>query len=910
MRQMSRLAGILLLACGLMGTTAWAQTQTGTVEGRIVDQQGALLPGVTVTLAGPQGTQTTVSDAEGNYRFVGVQPATYTLKAELAGFIAQEVGSIAVGMARTSTVDVTLRLAAVSENVEVRATASQVDVRSTATETNLSSDLLERMPIYSPTATGLLNSAPGINSSSAYGAQGSYGNALLLDGVDTRDPEGGSAWTFYNQNLIQEVQIGGLGAPAEFGGFTGAIINTITKSGTNSFSGLFSMRYTNDSLAGDNLDEEILGANPTLGEASVQKKLADYTVQMGGPIKRDKAFFFGSVQRYYATTDPSGPVTDSTDISPRLNTKFTFQPTPADTLILGFQYDQYNLDGRVGNWPASQTTDRQTVTEDAPEWVWNAQYRRVFGTSALLEIKFTGYDGYYYLDPVDPTPYTVDGDTGEYCCGGGGGVYYADRWRNQLQASLTKYAEKFGTHAFKFGAEIERSEARSQGQPYGPAGFYTYIFEGQPYRYTYGYDLTGKNKRTSLYVQDQWNANRVTLNIGLRLDHIRGNSPILDEDVYTPDLSVGPRLGIAYDLTGKNTMVAKAFYGRYFEGTATGFYTSATPGVEDYSTTVVNPDGSLGETTVLIPGIVYGIDNEIGHPRTDEFNVSFEAQLTSTLRFTATGIWRETGDFVNNVINGSVWRATQRTNPLTGEPLTTYFWANAAQTDENFHIRNIEGFQYIATDGSTIDTADPRRNYKGLMLLLSSSLRQRFGYQVSYVLSKSEGNVDNTGFGAWLGGTAWNSPNTAVTNAFGELTNSRRHEFKGYVSYQLPKVEVMLAGIYTGLSGRPYTPYQQFASSQINLPLSSRRQVFLLPRGTERNDFFNQVDLRAEKYFRVSGNRFGIYTDIVNLFNTNTVTTRQTRYPTTTISGEVVDYGAPTVVQGARQVTFGGRWMF
>ena len=90
MRQMSRLAGILLLACGLMETTAWAQTQTGTVEGRVVDQQGALLPGVTVTLTGPQGAQTTVSDAEGNYRFVGVQPATYTLKAELAGFIAQE----------------------------------------------------------------------------------------------------------------------------------------------------------------------------------------------------------------------------------------------------------------------------------------------------------------------------------------------------------------------------------------------------------------------------------------------------------------------------------------------------------------------------------------------------------------------------------------------------------------------------------------------------------------------------------------------------------------------------------------------------------------------------------------------------------------------------------------------------
>ena len=112
--------------------------------------------------------------------------------------------------------------------------------------------------------------------------------------------------------------------------------------------------------------------------------------------------------------------------------------------------------------------------------MWNAQWRQVFGTSTLLETKFTGYWGYYYLDPVDPSPYTFDGDTGEYCCGGGGGVYYADRSRNQLQASLTKYADKFGRHSLKFGAEIERSHVRSQGQPYGPAGFYIYSYGGVP----------------------------------------------------------------------------------------------------------------------------------------------------------------------------------------------------------------------------------------------------------------------------------------------------------------------------------------------------------------------------------------------------------------------------------------------
>ena len=280
--------------------------------------------------------------------------------------------------ASTSTVDVDAENRGRQPRAsKCAATASTVDVKSSATDTTLARTCSHMMPIYSSTATGLLNTAPGINSSSAYGGQGTYGNALLLDGVDTRDPEGGSAWTFFNQNLIQEIQIGGLGAPAEYGGFTGAIINTVTKSGGNAFSGLFSMRYTNDSLASDNIDDELLDANPTLGEAAVTKKLTDYTVQMGGPIKQDKAFFFASVQRYSATTDPIGPVANSNGHQPAPQHEVHVAADARRHADPWHPVRQYNVTGRVGFWPASQATDRQTVTEDAPEWVWNAQWRRI-----------------------------------------------------------------------------------------------------------------------------------------------------------------------------------------------------------------------------------------------------------------------------------------------------------------------------------------------------------------------------------------------------------------------------------------------------------------------------------------------------------------------------------------------------
>ncbi|HSL23338.1 MAG TPA: TonB-dependent receptor, partial [Vicinamibacterales bacterium] len=245
----------LLFAATLIAGAAQAQTLTGTVQGTVTDEQGAILPGATATLTGPRGAQTTVSDEHGEYRFVGVTPGTYRLRLELSGFAPQEVEEVVVGIGKTAVSDFTLKVSGLTETVEVIGTSSTVDVKSSSTDTTVSSNMLQMTPLYSSTATGLLNAAPGINSSSAYGAQASYGNALLLDGVDTRDPEGGSAWTFFNQNLIEEIQIGGLGAPAEYGGFTGGIINTITKSGGNDFSGLFSVRYTRGSLASDNISD-------------------------------------------------------------------------------------------------------------------------------------------------------------------------------------------------------------------------------------------------------------------------------------------------------------------------------------------------------------------------------------------------------------------------------------------------------------------------------------------------------------------------------------------------------------------------------------------------------------------------------------------------------------------------------
>ena len=85
----------------------------------------------------------------------------------------------------------------------------------------------------------------------------------------------------------------------------------------------------------------------------------------------------------------------------------------------------------------------------------------------------------------------------------------------------------------------------------------------------------------------------------------------------------------------------------------------------------------------------------------------------------------------------------------------------------------------------------------------------------------------------------------------------------------------MLGGVYTAESGRPYTPFQRYTTAQLNLPPNARKEILLEPRGSERNDFYNNIDLRAEKAFRVQQHRFGVFADIINLFNTATVTSRQ-----------------------------------
>ncbi len=897
------IAALVAVTCAAL--PAHAQSLTGTILGRVADQQGGVLPGVTVTVTGKTGSQTQVTDARGEFRFVGLQVGNYSLKAELPGFQPKQEPALDLGIGKTIDLKLDLQVSGLSENVSVVGSSINVDTTTTATDTTLSQELLFSMPISrSNAAVNIMNNAPGINNGSAYGGGAGTGSSLMLDGVDTRDPEGGSAWTFFNYNIMEEVQVGGLGAAAEYGGFTGAVVNVITKSGGNRYSSLAEMRFSNTSLSGNNITPTIKAANPSLANAAVIKKLTDYTVQLGGPLKKDKAFFFGSIQRYSVQDDPSGPRTLHTEVSPRFNGKFTFVPSPTDNIVVGLQYDSYNQTGRRGLAPATVATQQQTVDQDSPEAIYNLQYRKVFGSSTFFEAKYTGYGwAYYDLNPIDPSPAHFD-EKGAWS-GGGGSVAQYDRTRNQVNAALSKYADFKGSHNLKFGAEIERSKIRNRYAYSGNIEYYDY--GGLPYlAYSYAYDVQGTIKRNSFYAQDQWKLGRATINYGARVDQIHGDDTNKGTQLYSTT-SVGPRLGIAVDVAGTGRSVLRGSYGRLYEGANFSPFERSVSGIGDFITYDVGPGyKTLTENDRVSGASKYRVDPNIKQVGLDEFQGAFEQQLAPAIKFTATGVYRNNINFVNSVLPAARWTPTARTNPLTNQPLTVYRWNNRP-VGEQYLITNYAGFQYLAPDGSVIGTANPFRKYYSALFVLQKAMTHRWAGQISYVWSRTNGTVDNNG-NENQQGTQFQTPNLALINADGFVTNDRTHELKTYVSYQIPVIEVGLNAYHRFTSGTRYTPVQRLAGSVINY--SASVDVFLEPFGSRRNDNLSIVDLRAEKLFTAGVNRFGVYLDIANLLNADTITSRQPRYPNRSITGFPVLFGDPTVVTPARQATVGVRWSF
>lgn len=906
-KSLTRTAAALLLAAGASGAL-WAQSKTtSALNGRVAGEDGAALPGVTVEISSPAligGARTTITDSEGRFRFPEIAPGIYTVNASLQGFQSVRREGVTLSLGASTELPIKLGIQALEETLVVVGEAPTIDVQSSGSSTNLPVTYLENIPA-SRFQVDVINLAPGINNDSAFGGGGGSANAYQLDGVDVSDPEGGTAWAFVNFNIIEEAQLVGLGAPAEYGGFTGVVFNSITKSGGNSVKGSVEAYYTNDSLTGNN--SNIAGLTPTTD------KSYDTNVQWGGPITKDKLWYFLSGQYVADDTSEGGPI--RTERDPRAFGKLSWAPSDSLSIDGWGEWDRFDVTGRGGD---TVTPLEATVTEDAPEVVGNFAARKVLSSDTILSLAYGGYTGYYYLDPNEgyDIPGHFDGATGLYSQNSYY-FYLADRDRQQANASVSHHAADFlkGDHDFKFGMEIERSTVRSRYGYTTGVWFYdnyysaddpgTEAYDPVPYSLGYyggDYDVHATNKRLSVYAQDTWRiTSNLTINPGVRIDLNRGD--VTSGQVFSTN-PIAPRLGIAWDVTGTGKNLIKAHYGRYYEALfGTYFYWVDPDAFHTVEQRRVFPSGFndfFGETA----GGKFAIDKNIKQPYLDQYLIGYDRELRPGLTLSTSLVYRKNKDFIETVSRDGIFEpvtgfvgvrdpATGR-RVSTGQRVTLFNYTNAA--DDVLLVTNPKGLE---------------RTYKAATITLTRRLRDNWQLLASYVYAKTDGTIDNVSFSSSGGGNGGpgdflDTPNSLVNNK-GPLTNDNKHQVKIQGTYQIPKWNVSLSGNYTYLSGRTYTLRSNCllvdpnSNSCFRFDQGSFR-YFGEPRGSRRLPARNEIDLRAEWQPKIGNNRLGIIVDVFNATNQGRPTSVESRDGST--------FDQPLAYNAPRQFRLGFRYNF
>ena len=896
---------LALSVCAPQRVFAQAQT-TSTLTGTVTDSTGAVVPGVTVSITSPSligGAHSVITDSRGVYRFPSLQPGVYTLTAELQGFRTVSRDDIRLPLGATITMDVAMAQVATAETVVVSGRPSMVDVKSSAANTQIDNELLQNLPTerFQP---DVINLAPGITNSVAYGGTASS-NALLIDGVDVSDPDGGSPWSFFNYNWIQEVQVVGLGANAEYGEFTGAAANSIVRSGANRFSGLFEYLTERNSWLSDNTGS--LSAD--LREDFKPREIDtwwDTTAQVGGPIMQDKLWFFTGIQYFKQLDRPAGfngPFTSEKD--PRYIGKINWAASPNVKVEGFYEWDKYDITGRGAGPDRPPET---TVIEPAPETNWNGRVTWTINSKTLLDVRNGGYTGYYPLEPTPPNtrsgPFPRRDENFNYSVNSS--YYYrADRTRNVTAATLTRYADKFAgkSHEFKFGFEFERSKIVNE---YGyPGGRLYYDYGGAPYEvYLWdGYVVNATGKRASLYAQDTWTVNdRLTINPGIRFNLNRGSVPGSGTVLKTNPVS--PRIGLAWDVTGDHRTVVRLHYGRYHDALLGGtYYHMDTSQQHPKFTALV-----LGENDFEIIDTVdvannVGIDPDLKQSHVDQYLAGIERELFPDLSVQVQYIRRNYENFMAFIDTGATYDPVQRRDPGPDNQLDT------ADDGELITVYNKSGDTfYLMTnpDGAT-------RTYNGFQINVRKRFSHNWQTNTSYTWSRTRGNVNNN-----FGANAAGSSSTSDTGQSGVFANPNRailsdgpavfdytHHFKAEGTYRIPYWGGFnISGIYRYITGAAWGRRAGIRDLD-----QGSETVRIEPRGTRRVDALNNFDFRVEKTF-VFGQQSrtaGVFVDIFNVNNQGIPDSEDSR-PIIDTSGST--FGNPRVWIDPRLVRLGLRFTF
>lgn len=869
---MKRLRAFLSLAVILLVVTTLVYPQskeTGALKGTISLEDGSPVPGVMVTLEAEKllisAKTTTITNEEGKYRFVGLRPTTYTISAALEGFASAKQTGIKIHLGKTYTVDLTLKQGKITEEIIVEGKSALVDVKDSSTATvEMTSEFLQNIP-NSQFTVDAVNLAPGITSDVAFGGADGTGIAYQVDGVDVSDPAGGTAWVFLDYNVVEEVSISGIGAAAEYGGFSGVVFNTVTKSGGNRYKGYAEFLYQGKDWNSTNSDD------PAFEPGAV--KFYSAHLDVGGPIIKDKLSFFVSGLFYREIEGLPGTDYDRDYKQPKGFFKLSWQPSQKTRINSFFEYDVYNGTGRGGD---ALTEEVATVEQESPEGVFNFSFQHLFSDYTFTEGKIAYFTGYYALEPAAGRDIS-----GHYDWGTGWSTvnsvwfYRGDRTRLQADLSVSHHADDFikGSHDFKFGASYIHNTQRDQ---YGFTGNGYYAdWYGEPYwRFVYdGYDIHADMNTASFFAQDSWSiTDRLTINPGVRVDLSWGGVDDLPGTEYKTKPSIAPRIGFTFDIFGDHSTALKAHWGRYYEGAWIYSITDLSTAKSDYYEEYW--DGSDWVLDYFVPGgtSLYSIEDKLDQAYMDQFTVGIERELMKDLSLGVTYIYRKNYNQIASINTGAVYEIQPWTEPTTGQTFDIWVQTNSKSENHYFITNPKQG------DLSWIQYT-PYRKYNGVEILLNKRFSHNWQLMASYVYSQATGNFDNTqGTGAgWS--RNFQNPNNQI-NADGKLSNDYTHMLKIQGSLILP-LDINVNVNFQLISGRTYTMEARIPSSAD----PNRSIIFVETRGDRRYPTSKNLDIRLEKTFKI-GPRFkiGFLMDIFNVFNEGIVT----EYDTYTTSFEEI----------------------
>jgi hypothetical protein len=915
------LVGIAAAVCPLL---AGAQGLTGALIGTVRDDQGGVLAGAVARISSSAligGPHTVATNQKGQLRFLVLPPGIYRLDIEFTGFAPYGEADIRVGANATIERMIVMRVAGVTQSVEVKGTGSRIDARDPGFGALFGLEDLKVIPTRRVSMFDVIRAAPGISPTSPSSAtattvsalgSGTNENMFLIDGTNFTCPCNGVARSEPGVDFIQEIHVQSVGASAEYGNVQGAVINVITRQGSDRF--LYDASSYAQSAGLTSQPVRLPIRDPPQRTSGYERaKYHDFTTNLGGPAVREKLWFFGGYQhlRDYDSqpgTDPKYPRTYEQD---KLFAKLTWRIAPEWQLVQSV-HDEFwvNPESPTYAKPFEATLRLHAsvpavtfgdLTHTSANTVWDVRVGRF--VYDRVDDPSTG---------VRTTPSRTDRVTGitsdappQF-----GGLTLI---RTTAKATVSRYraGESSIDHEWKIGGQIERGEGH--GPNVIPTGVRYEDRNGLPSRsissdpsHSGGLFITAAGFASDAITL----GDRLTISAGLRFDHSRAISQDLhaiDAEGHETDQIVqglgtlytwnlwSPRFGVTAKLTADGRTLLRGSYGRFYQGVFTGEYSGFHPAISPVTTRDYVPaDGDYTHIRSVVDSSNLQVDPGMRAPHSDEYSIGVDREVTRGLSMAVAYVRKQGSDFIAWTDIGGRYEEVVRTladgRPVPAFPLVT------PTTDQRFFLTNPPGYFM---------------RYNGLVTVIEK--RRAHGWQAfwSYTYSKSVGLQASSGVTAAApqsstvalpNGPFGRDPND-LTNAVGRLPNDRPHVFRAMASADVPKIGMMLAANFQHFSGKPWA-----AATLLDLPQNSQQRVLIEPRGSRRLSSQSLLDVRLSRAFQFGAmGRVELLLDVLNVLNDTAEEALATDVLLTETIRANSDFGQPTVFMDPRRAMLGVR---